>query len=194
GERALDVAEQLRLDEVRRHRRAVEHHERPLGPRGGLVDGARDHVLAAAGLAADEHRQVRRGDALEHAEHFAHAHRAPDDVAERVVRADRDLLGAPVVGEELDARLADRDGRARVQQTLFDGDVAHAGAVERSEIAQEPAFVGLAQLGVEARGVRVVDDHVIGRAGPNTYVRYAQYEALLGPSGWKHDQTCGRVG
>ena len=176
----FDVAEQLGLDQVRRHRGAVEDDEGPLGARRRLVDGARDDVLAAAGLAADEHGQIGRRDALEHTEHLAHAHRASDHVAEGVARADRHLFGASLVGEELDTRLAHGDGRARVQQALFDHDVADAGAVQRAEIAQQPAFVGLAQLGVEARGVRVVDDHVIGRAGAEAHVRDPEDDALLG--------------
>ena len=49
------------------------------------------------------------------------------------------------------------------------------------EVAQQPTFVGLAQFGVEARGVRIIEHHVIGRAGPNTYVRNAQYVAFLRP-------------
>ena len=80
------------------------------------------------------------------------------------------------------------------KQALFDGDVAHARAVERAEIAQEPAFVGLAQLGVEARGVRIVDDHVIGRAGAEANVGHAEDDALLGAGRWHHDEACGRVG
>src|SRR5712671_2372951 len=46
GERALLVAEQLRLDELGRDRRAVDGDERPLAARAALVDRARDELLA----------------------------------------------------------------------------------------------------------------------------------------------------
>ena len=63
GEGALAVAEQLALEHVARHGRAVEREQRPVGAVGGAVDGAREHFLAGAGLAGEEDRQRRRGDA-----------------------------------------------------------------------------------------------------------------------------------
>ncbi len=62
GEGPLLVAEQLALEQRLRDRRAVHRHERPLGPLRELVDGARDQLLARAGLAQDQHRRrARRG-------------------------------------------------------------------------------------------------------------------------------------
>ena len=174
--------------------RAVEDDERALAARRRLVNRARHDVFAAAGLAADEDREVGRRDALEHAEDFAHAHRAADDITERMARADRDLLGATVVGQEADARLAHGDRRARVQEALFDRDVTDTRTVERAEVAQEPALVGLAQLTVEARSVLIFDHHVIGRAGADANVRHAQYQALLGAIAGHHDQAGCMVG
>ena len=56
GERALLVAEQLRLEQRVGNRRAVERHERLRRARAELVDGLRDQFLAGARLAADQHR------------------------------------------------------------------------------------------------------------------------------------------
>ena len=59
GERALLVAEQLRLEQLLRQRRAVDRDERLAGAIRSLVDQARDHFLAGPGLAGDEHGGFR---------------------------------------------------------------------------------------------------------------------------------------
>ena len=56
GERALLVAEQDRLDEVVGDGAAVDRDERLGAALAGAVDGARDQLLADAGLALDQHR------------------------------------------------------------------------------------------------------------------------------------------
>ena len=58
GERALLVAEQLRLRQRLRQRRAVELDERPVPARRDVVDDARDESLAGARLAAQQHGRV----------------------------------------------------------------------------------------------------------------------------------------
>src|SRR5439155_22887477 len=55
GERALLVAEQLRLEQRLGQRRTVLRDERPAAPRRARVDRARDELLARAALALDEH-------------------------------------------------------------------------------------------------------------------------------------------
>ena len=60
GERALDVAEQLALEQLLGQRRAVERDERLLRARARAVDRARDRALAGAGLAGDQHGHARR--------------------------------------------------------------------------------------------------------------------------------------
>ena len=62
GEGALAVAEQLALEHVARHRRAVERDERAIGAVGGAMDEARQHLLAGAGLAGEQDRQGTRGE------------------------------------------------------------------------------------------------------------------------------------
>ena len=60
GERPLHVAEHLALDQLGRHRGAVQLHERPLAARRERVDRAGDQLLARAPLAGDEHPGPRR--------------------------------------------------------------------------------------------------------------------------------------
>ena len=54
GERAAAMAEQLALEHVAGHRRAVERDERLLRARGMRVNGAGQDLLAGAALAGDE--------------------------------------------------------------------------------------------------------------------------------------------
>ena len=50
GEGAADMAEELALEQFARDRRAVDADQRPVAAAAGLVDGARDQLLAGAGL------------------------------------------------------------------------------------------------------------------------------------------------
>src|SRR5690606_28810095 len=72
GEAALLVAEQCRLDQLARNRSAVEHDERLVLARARVVQRTRDHLLAGAGLAGDEAREITRRDLLEVREDLAH--------------------------------------------------------------------------------------------------------------------------
>ena len=70
GEGALLVAEELALEQLARDRGAVDRDERARrARRARLVDGARDQLLAGAGLAGDEHGRVGRRHPLD----LAHA-------------------------------------------------------------------------------------------------------------------------
>jgi hypothetical protein len=64
GERAAAMAEQLALDEVAREGAAVDRDECAAAA-GGVVDRARDQLLAGAGLAADEDRDAGARDLAE---------------------------------------------------------------------------------------------------------------------------------
>src|SRR6185436_3593982 len=68
-ERAALVAEELALDERVADGAAVDDVERLFRSLAREVDGAREHVLARARLALEQHGSVGRRDALEHAEH-----------------------------------------------------------------------------------------------------------------------------
>ena len=69
GERALLVAEQNRLDQIFRHRAAIDRDERLAPPLARAMDGARHQFLADAGLARDQHRNVRGGRLFGDAQH-----------------------------------------------------------------------------------------------------------------------------
>src|SRR5690606_680233 len=67
GERALLVTEQLALEQLARDRAAVDGDERRVTASGKLVDPPRDELLAAAGLALDQHSAVVFRDLLDEA-------------------------------------------------------------------------------------------------------------------------------
>ncbi len=83
GEGALLVAEQDRLHEIVGDRAAIDRDEGLGAPVALAVDGARDQLLADAGLALDQHRDVRRRGLLGAAQHGKHLWAAGDDVLER---------------------------------------------------------------------------------------------------------------
>jgi len=60
GKRALLVAEQLRFDQAVGKRRAAHFDERLVGARGVVMNPVRDHLLARARFAANEHGGVGR--------------------------------------------------------------------------------------------------------------------------------------
>src|SRR5262245_37605090 len=87
-ERPLLMAEQLRGDQRRRNGGAVDAHERTRRPLRVLVDGARDELLAGAGLSHDQHRRIRRSDLSYLGEHVADRSGAADDLLEVVLLLD----------------------------------------------------------------------------------------------------------
>ena len=64
-EGAALVPEQLALEKLARHGRAVHLDEGPRAPGGEMVDRPGDEVLPGAGLAGDEHRDVDSGGLVE---------------------------------------------------------------------------------------------------------------------------------
>ena len=67
GERAALEAEQLRLEQLGRQRRAVHLDERLVAPERGGIERPRDQLLAGAALAANQDGHVGVGDALDRA-------------------------------------------------------------------------------------------------------------------------------
>ena len=78
GEGALDVAEELALEDALGDAAGVQRHERPRGAARGGVEGARDDALAGPVLPDDEDVRVGGPDALDHLEHRAHRRRLRD--------------------------------------------------------------------------------------------------------------------
>jgi hypothetical protein len=103
GERARLVAEQLRLEQRRRDRRAIDRDERPAGARAREVDAFGGALLAGAGLALEEHGRVARRGGAQRMEP-ARASRPIDRRAGRGVRGGEP---APDLDENRD-RLAPR--------------------------------------------------------------------------------------
>ena len=86
GEAALLVAEELALHQLGRNRAAVDRHERPVAPRPGLVDHARDELLARAGLAGDVDRRLAARDLGDHLAQLLHRRRMADQRVRRPLR------------------------------------------------------------------------------------------------------------
>ena len=85
GEGALDVAEELALDQLGGDRRAVDRHERALRARAGLVQRARHDLLAGARLALQQHRARHLPDPAHHRAQLLDRGRVPDQ-ADRIRR------------------------------------------------------------------------------------------------------------
>ncbi len=73
GEGAFLVTEQLGLDQLAGDRRAVHGDQRRLGPRARPVQRLDQHLLADAGFAVDQHRNVLFQHALRLADSLLHA-------------------------------------------------------------------------------------------------------------------------
>src|ERR1051326_392037 len=95
-ERALLMAEDLRLDQRRRDRAAVEGDERFVAPARKRVDRVRHDLLARARLADDEDVRVGVRDHLDLFEELLHPRRLADQVPERA-----HLLQLPAQLEDL---------------------------------------------------------------------------------------------
>ena len=89
------VAEQLRVDQLRRDRAAVDAAERAAAEGRVLVDGAGDDLLAGAGFAEQEHR---RGAARHHVR-ARHDRGQPGVAADQPLLAGRLIAGDQVLGQ-----------------------------------------------------------------------------------------------
>jgi hypothetical protein len=156
GEGALDVAEQLVLEQALRDGGAVDHHERALVALRQVVDGARDQLLAGAALAVDRHGHVGRrhhGDALVQVLDPRGA--ADDDVAlarAPLVAVDRlPVAGLPIAQRALDPQAqlgaAERlgDEVERAQSHRLDRDLARIAAGHDDHARVDVPLVHLAQ-------------------------------------------------
>src|ERR1017187_7759929 len=85
GERAFFVPEQLRLEKRFRQRRAGDRDHRFLSAAAGVVDGARDHLLAGSAFALNEHRTAQASHFLAERQNVAHASILGDDVVHYIL-------------------------------------------------------------------------------------------------------------
>ena len=80
GEAARLVAEQLRLDQIFRQRRAVHHDQRPRPAGRQMVEPLGDQLLAGAALADDQHRPVERRGAARPLDRVEERKALPDEL------------------------------------------------------------------------------------------------------------------
>jgi hypothetical protein len=118
------------------------------------VDGARQQVLAGAGLALEQDRGVGAGDSLEHTEDLAHRQAAPADRSE-VLGGAGQQLDPRVPRHEPDLDLAEREDVAGLQEAVGDPHPADEHAVGRLLVDHAVGVVLAADLRVHA-GHRLV--------------------------------------
>ena len=150
GERALLVAEQLALEQVLRHRRAVLRHEQLVAPARPGSGRRGDQLLAGAGLALDEHGDARVDDLLELLEDLAHRRRLADDVGEAP------LLLAALQVLHFAAQLLLGEAQPLHQARVLDRQRRHVGhRGDEIEIAAEEHAALAADLDDAADGLAV---------------------------------------
>ena len=173
GERAALVAEEGRLQQRRRHRRAVEDHERARRAGARLVQRLREHLLARPCLALDDDRNAAlreaRAQRIESAHLRALAQHPPERAGARGLR----LRG------RRRAREAQRGGPEAhdlpaLQVDLGDAYAADERPVGRAEIDQAQAEVGDVELRVASRHLRIGEAHVARRALTHEQARGAR--------------------
>src|SRR6266542_3837143 len=116
GERPFAMAEQLRLDQLLRNRRAIDVDERLLGAMRPAMKSARDDLLSAAIFAGDQHAAVRRRGAPDLLLQRAHGIALADEhfIRERSAQI-ADLIAQFPIGE----RVADRQHHPLQRQWLL---------------------------------------------------------------------------
>src|SRR4029077_1923619 len=121
--RALDVAEQLTLQQALAEGTAVDADVGAIGPLAEAVGGPGGEIPARAGLADDEDVGPRRGGHARHAEHFAHGGTGPDHVGQRILVGIRfshreRRVPQPAIGEVIPSRY--RSGAAAAAHALWE--------------------------------------------------------------------------
>ena len=147
GERAALVAEQLRVDQFRRNRPAVDAIERAVAARRAIVDRPGDQLLAGARLAEDQHGGVAAGDQFDAVHDRAEPRFDADDrVAERLAsqpsqqRAFVGLGGLAQGGHFAQAKVVVQGHRERLQEELGQLEMLGVeGAVLQAEQDQHAA-------------------------------------------------------
>ena len=158
---ALLHAEQLGLDQLLRQRAAIDRHEGRVGAAAGLVQRPGEHLLADAGLAEQQHRDLAVGGLLQQFPGGAERRRDADQVARLQRLVDRIAQGAhlvlefqQLVGHRVGAEIAHQRRRLFLGPLLQGPahDPAAVGAalrfIEEHELAHDAADIaaGVANL------------------------------------------------
>ena len=165
GERALFVAEELRLDQRFGQRSATDLDERLPRPQRVVVDGLRDELLAGARLAADEDGRVGARHLHDLLADLPHRAARSEDVREVVALAQ--LVAQPVVlvDEALAVRLEQRLHLQRLRQhrsnhaiELHRPVVVAIAAESELDLEHAPALPRLLHWHADVRQVVVISD------------------------------------
>jgi hypothetical protein len=182
-ERTAHVPEELSFDERRGERTAVDRDERPAPPRRG-VDGASQHLLPRAGLAQQEHRQDRTGDAFHVAERGSERRQQGREAIGPVRRG---VEIGRVVGHE-DPLPEDECGPSDLDDvSVGEERAAERGALEarpvrRARVLDDPPVAGPRELRVRGGEPPIGDAHVENAHAP----LHLAYRAPLGPPADEH--------
>ena len=209
-EGALDVAEELGLEQLLGNGAAVDGDQGPLRAPTVVVECPRDQLLAGAALARDQHRALGVRDPLDHAEHASDRVALADDAVEFVAAPELAmqlavlLLQPPVLDRLLDQRPDD------VERLALEGllEVPEGAGLERLDGVSRrvvPRHHDAGQVGldlvdlthqlqaVQARHLDVAQDEVDAGRGDEVerlggvargrdLVADARQDALDGPS------------
>ena len=161
------VAEELALHQILRDRGRVDGDEGLLRPRAVRVQRPRHQLLAGAGLAGDQHRDLRLGQAADGAKHLLHGRRLADDLR----RGDRlGRRGGPVPARQL--------GPLHQLHRLVD--------VERlGQVFEGAALVG-GHGGIQVRMRRHDDDRHVRVHGVHARQQFQAVDALHADVGHHH--------
>jgi hypothetical protein len=159
-ERAPSMPEQLALEEVLREGRTVHRDEEALAPRAPLVQGARDPLLAGAGLAGQEDGCRGRCDAID----------VSPDLAHRRARSHHVVAGGLASVADAEVLVLAREALVRAlegfeQPLVLVLEMVHLdrSAERESELGRLP---GLGDVAVDpARVDRFDEDADVGVAG-----------------------------
>ena len=165
GERAALMPEQLAREQRARRRGEVDDDERAVAARALLVDRRGGEILAGAGLAAQEHRDVGGRRALEHLVDAAHRERVTDERAEPVAAGQSGPERARLAGEPQHGLAQGQ--RCPVGERRCDHrDAIDQGAVLRPEVAHDRAARLEHDLAVKPRHRRIGEHQVGALGGP----------------------------
>jgi len=195
-ERTLLVTEQLALHEARGDGSAVDDLERTVTSRARRMNRSREHVLSGAGLAEEQDRRLRRGDALEEAEDPAHRHSSTDRLPEgRAAARWHDRPFDVDANEDLD--VPDREHHSRFDRRLLDPNPTDERSVPALEIAHDEPSLRADDLRVRSRYGLVRQDETVlgGLADSKDFARssgHAHRRAALRPRQDEEECAVGR--